>query len=306
MSRNRHLVGSSGGVAPRFGPLDSTVVDALTFYGLEPTDDPLRWRLPVVTGLCSGFGALFGGCGLGAAIEVLERVTDRPLVWATAQYLEFARPPSIVELEVHEVVRGHASSQARVLARVDDREIFTVVAALGRRSLSWSGEWAARPDVPSVAESPPRPLIPHMEGTIGSRLETRLADARLFEELDGTPGNGRSALWVRLPPELESTAAALAILGDYVPFGIGQALGRLVQSNSLDNTIRMVRVHPCEWVLADIRVQAVADGFGHGIVHLWAQDGPLLATASQSTTTREFLAGELSAPKGTGTRPRAE
>ena len=65
---------------------------ALTFYGLEPTDDPLRWRLPVVRGLCSGFGALFGGAGLGAAIEVLERVTGRPLVCATAQFLQFARP----------------------------------------------------------------------------------------------------------------------------------------------------------------------------------------------------------------------
>jgi acyl-CoA thioesterase len=263
-------------------------VDAVDFYGLQATADPLRWRLPVVRELCSGFGALFGGAGLGAAIEVLERVTERPLVWATAQYLQFARPPSVVELEVNEVARGHTTSQARVLARVEGLEIFTVVAALGQRALPWSGEWAVHPEVPSVAASPPRPVAPHMEGTIGARLETRLASARLFEELDGAPGDGRSALWVRLPPELDATAAALAILGDYVPFGIGQALGRPVRSNSLDNTIRMVRVHPTEWVLADIRVQAVADGFGHGVVHLWGEDATLLATASQSTTTREI------------------
>ena len=31
------------------------------------------------------------------------------------------------------------------------------------------------------------------------RLEMRLADARPFDELDGTPGDGRCALWVRLP-----------------------------------------------------------------------------------------------------------
>jgi acyl-CoA thioesterase II len=263
-------------------------VDALAFYGLQSTDDPLQWRLPVVRELCSGYGALFGGAGLGAAIEVLERVTGRPLVWATAQYLQFARPPSVVELEVNEVVRGHATSQARVLARVDGREIFTVVAALGRRSLPLEGEWAVRPDVPSIADSPPRTLAPHMEGTIATRLETRLASARNFEELDGTPGDGRCALWVRLPPQLEATAAALAILGDYVPFGLSQALGCRIQSNSLDNTVRMVRVHPTEWVLADIRVQAVVDGFGHGVVHLWADDGTLLATANQSATVREF------------------
>ena len=147
-------------------------MDALAFYGLESTSDPLRWQLPVVRELCSGFGALFGGAGLGASIEVLERVTGRPLVWATAQFLEFARPPSVVDLEVNEVVRGHATSQARVLARVDGREIFTVVAALGRRALPWEGEWAVRPDVPSIADSPPRSLAPNMEGTIATRLET--------------------------------------------------------------------------------------------------------------------------------------
>jgi acyl-CoA thioesterase II len=41
-------------------------------------------------------------------------------------------------------------------------------------------------------------------------------------------------------------------------------------------------------VLADIGVQAVAGGFGHGVVHLWAEDGTLLATASQSATVREW------------------
>ena len=262
-------------------------MDALSFFGLEKADR-MRWRLPVVRELCSGFGSLFGGAGLGAAIEVLQQVTGRPLVCATAQFLQFAYPPAVVELDVTEVVRGHTSSQARVLAHVDGDEIFTVLAALGQRSLDWSGEWAVRPDVPSIDASPPRALPQHQVGTIADHLEMRLADARPFEELDGSPGDGRSALWVRLPDGLEVTASTLAIFGDYVPFGISQAAGRRARSNSLDNTLRMVRVHPTEWVLADIRVQAVADGFGHGVVHLWAEDGTLLATASQSTSVREW------------------
>jgi acyl-CoA thioesterase len=261
---------------------------ALTFYGLEPVDEPRRWRMPVVRGLCSGFGALFGGCALGASIEILERVTQRPLVWATAQYLEFVRPPSVVDFEVTEVVRGHASSQARVLARVDEREIFTVVAALGRRTLPWEGEWAVPPGVPSVIDSPPRPLAPRFEGTIAERLAMRLANGRDAEHLDGTPTrDGRSALWVHLPFGVEATPAALAIVADYVPFGVGQALGRPISGNSIDNTLRMVRPGATEWVLADVRVQAVAGGFGHGVVHLWAQDGTLLATASQSVIVRD-------------------
>ena len=262
-------------------------VDALVFYGLEPDHDETVWRLPVVRELCSGYGALFGGCGLGAAIATLEHVTGRPLVWATAQFLEFARPPAIVELEVTEVERGRATSQARVLARVDGREIFTVLAALGRRQLTWDGEWAQRPVVPPPEDCPPRPLRQDQQGTIAERVETRAANFRPLEALDGTPGDGHSALWVRNPWGTDAQAAALAIVGDYVPMGITQASGRRSESSSLDNTLRMVRVHPTEWILADVRVHAVADGFGHGLVHLWAEDGTLIATASQSAMVRD-------------------
>ena len=113
-------------------------MDALTFFGIQRTDDRWRWRMPVVPELCSGMGTLFGGCGLGAAIEVLERATDRPLVWATAQYLSFARPPSVLHLDATEVVRGHQISQARVVGHVDGEEIFTVNAALGRRQIDFA------------------------------------------------------------------------------------------------------------------------------------------------------------------------
>jgi acyl-CoA thioesterase len=111
------------------------------------------------------------------------------------------------------------------------------------------------------------------------------------------PG-GRSALWARIPEVLDMSAATLAILGDYVPFGIGQALGAMAGGNSLDNTLRVGRLVPTEWVLLDIRVHAVRNGFGHGDVHLWADDGTLLATASQSTIVR-FWKEEVP-----GTKPR--
>jgi acyl-CoA thioesterase len=91
-----------------------------------------------------------------------------------------------------------------------------------------------------------------------------------------------------MPEVLEMSAAALAIVGDFVPFGIGQALGRRAGGNSLDNTLRIAHRVPTTWVLADVRVHAVADGFGHGLVHLWAEDGTLLGTASQSTIVRAW------------------
>ena len=261
-------------------------MDATGFFGLERTGDARAWRMKVVPELCSGMGALFGGCGLGAAIEALEVTTGRPLVWATAQYLSFARPPAVIDIDITEAVRGHQVSQARAVARVDGEQILTVNAALGRRELRWSGSWALRPEVPPPTDCRPRELHERHQGSIMDRLDMRLAHARDFEDLDGEPGDGRSALWVRLP-DLDMSAAALAIVGDYVPFGIGQALGRRTGSNSLDNTLRVASRQATEWILADVRVHAVADGFGHGLVHLWGEDGTLLGTASQSAMVRE-------------------
>jgi len=264
-------------------------MDARTFLGLEPVGGkPTRWRMEVVRGLTSGTGALFGGCGLGACIEVMEEITGRPCIWATAQYLSFAQPGAVLELDVTEVVRGHQISQARVIARVGDAEILTVLGALGQRSLPLEGQWAVRPQVPGPDDCPPRPLMNRHEGTISSRLDMKIANGRAPWEFPGPVGSGYSSLWIRLPELLEMSASALAIIGDFVPFGIGQALGKRAGGNSLDNTLRVAHRVPTEWVLADVRVSAVADGFGHGLVHLWAEDGTLLGTASQSAIVRAW------------------
>jgi acyl-CoA thioesterase-2 len=261
-------------------------MDAVTFFGLGRTSDTHVWHMDVAPGLISGTGALFGGCGLGAAIEVMEQVTGRPCVWATAQFLSYARPPATLHLELVEAVRGHQISQARVMVRDGDREILTVVGALGYRPHGLAGQWATRPDVPPPADCPPRPLMNRHHGTIMDRFESKLADARPYWELTGAEGSGNAALWVRLTDLVDQSAATLAIVGDFVPFGIGQAVGRRAGGNSLDNTLRVARRVPTDWVLADVRVHAIADGFGHGLVHLWAEDGTLLGTASQSTIVR--------------------
>jgi acyl-CoA thioesterase-2 len=263
-------------------------MDAVAFFGMEPTADPRHWRMPVVPSLCSGLGALFGGAGLGACVEALEQATGRGLVWATGQYLSYARPPAVLDIRVTEVVRGHQVSQARAVATVNGDEILTVNAALGHRENPHSGSWAEMPVVRPALDCPPRQIMDRHAGSIMDRIDMRMADARGFDELDGTPGSGRCALWVRLPGLLDLNPATLSIIGDYVPFGISQALGQRAGGNSLDNTLRVVSRAQTEWILADIRVHAVADGFGHGLVHLWTEDGRLLGTASQSTIVRNW------------------
>ncbi len=266
-------------------------MDAISFLGLEPTEDPRHWRLPVTPGVCTGGNFLFGGAGLGAGIAVLEAAAGRPLVWATAQYLSFARPPEVMDLEATIAAEGHHVTQARLVARVGDREILTVNGALGvRADEEATGEWAVRPDAPRPDECPPRTHWRNHGNSedISSRLDVRVAHGRRPEQMDGSPGEGRHTLWARMPELLDMSPAALGILGDYVPSGISQALGLRAGGRSLDNTLRVARLVPTEWVLLDVRIHAVANGMGHGLVHQWAEDGTLLATASQSAIVRRW------------------
>ena len=185
-----------------------------------------------------------------------------------------------------EVVRGHQVSQALASLRVDDKEIVTVSAALGRRTLDVSGSWARRPEVPPPQDCPERPLSRRYRGTIADRIHARLARGRPPSDFPGPPGDGRSALWLQVA-DLEQGAGLMAIIGDYVPFGISQATGRPAGGNSLDNTLRVVDAGTASgWILADVEVYAVARGFAHGRVHLWSEDGRLLATATQSAMVR--------------------
>ena len=263
-------------------------MDAREWLGLQPTHNPMRWFLPVVPGISTGGGFLFGGCGLGAAIAALEQTTGRPIVWATAQYLSFARPPSIMDIDVTVAVDGRQTTQARAVGHVGGTEILTVNAALGRREFPEQGQWAVRPDVPPPDECPRREPRWNVGDSILNRLDQRWA-------LPGDDDSGHCAVWTRMPDLLAVSAPALAVLGDYVPLGLSTTLTNEITSNSLDNTLRVGRIVPTEWVLVDIRVDLVAEGFGHGFVYLWAEDGTLMAMASQSALVRVW--------KGDGYRP---
>jgi len=259
---------------------------ARAFLGLRGTHNPHRWVLPVRPPICTPLGFLFGGSGLAAAAEALESTTGRPLVWATAQYLAFARPPEILDLDVREAVSGRSVTQARAVGHVGDKEILTVNAALGARTFDLEGQWARRPEAPPPDDCPAMPQWWGETVSIHSRLEIRLAGGDSGRR-DGTPSaDGRSLLWARFLDPIEDGSAALALVADFMPSGIGRALGRHGGGNSLDNTIRILDTARSQWILGDIRVHGVRNGFAHGLMHLWSQDGRLLATGSQSAIVR--------------------
>ncbi len=260
------------------------------FFDLRGSHNPHRWNLPLTQDVCVGppdMLFMYGGVGLAAAISALERTCERPVVWATAQYLSFARPPSVLDLDVWVVYKGRHTTQARVSGHVGDKEIITVNAALGSRPDETSHQWAHMPVLPPPEDCEPVKLWPDLGHNLNRRLELRMPKGALGAR-DGRPSrDGKLLLWARTVEEHPVDASMLAIFADYVPAAIGPALGESVRGgNSLDNTLRVRRIVPTRWVLCDIGIVCMHDGFAHGDIRLFAENGELMAIASQSVVVR--------------------
>ena len=260
------------------------------FFDLRATHNPHRWFLPVDASICVGppdKQFMFGGVGMASAVAAMERTCERPLIWATAQYLNYARPGSVVDIDVWTPVEGKYNTQARVISHVDDKEIITVNAALGRRDSPYSEQWTDRPDAPPPEDCDAAEHWRGADGGLHSRMEIRMVQGRYGKDREGNPApDGRTLLWARPRENVAIDATMLAIMADFVPSGIGNALGKNAGGNSLDNTLRIRNVTPTDWVLCDIRILGVHGGFAHGTMFLYSRDGELMATASQSVIVR--------------------
>jgi acyl-CoA thioesterase II len=261
------------------------------FFDLRGTHNPHRWFLPVTEPICAGppdNPFLFGGVGLAAAVKAMERTCGRPVVWATAQYLSFARPGSILDLDVWVPVAGRHTSQARVIGHVGDREIITVNAALGARPGDLSRHFLTPPPAPAPEDCR---RAQHWRGPrkdVDGQFDFRIVSGRYPDDgpIDSPSPDGRLVLWVKPNGGLPIDSPMLAVIGDYVSDGISGALGARAGGNSLDNTIRFVANEPTEWVLCDIRIQAIGSGVVHGTMNIFSQSGLLMAIAAQSLILR--------------------
>ncbi|MEH6556173.1 MAG: thioesterase family protein [Oceanicoccus sp.] len=260
-------------------------ISSTEFLNLGHPVDTHRWELPITADLTGGRGSLFGGAGLAAGIVALEQATEKPVIWATGQYLSLIQQPVTLDLEVTLPAVGRNVSQGRVVGHLDDKEIITILGAVGERSDQASGVWlecpaAERPDSCEV-------LIRHIDGvTMHDHIDIRIARGMFGFSGAGTPsGDGRSLLWARMP-KVEHDAGALAIIADYMPSVLGNALGKVMHCTSIDNTIRYANRQTTEWVLCDNNMEFVGNGFAYGTMHMWSEEGALLATASQSMIVR--------------------
>ena len=252
------------------------------FLGLEPTDRVERWRLPMWEGICGGRGALYGGCGLAAVIEVAEAATGRPATWSACQFVGGAQVPQTLDLVYENLTTGRRVSQGRVTATVDGEIVLSALIACGTREFPIEGQWGPLPParLPAPEDCPVRHMPEHRRGGLRLRIDERAIggdpDGRL-RAMDG-----RSFLWATMPDGVPACAAALAVLGDAVSSGVDALFPDDIRARSIDNSIRIVAPRDCDWVLLDTQVDGAAVGLAHGTVRLWTPDGHLLAVASQS------------------------
>ena len=265
-----------------------------SIFDLKATHNANRWYLPLEDRMCvgpPGMKFMFGGVGLASAITALERTTGRPTIWATAQYLSFANPGDVVDIDVVVPKSGKNITQARVTGHVSDREIFTVNAAVGARESTHSAQWQTIPDVPGPEKCFPFPRFDETTEDLHAYLDMRVAKGRYGRGRKvegGMSDDGHAVLWGRPMNGQTIDSAMLAIIADFVPSATGHALGLPAGSNSLDNTLRIRQIVPTEWVCCDIQVDGVHNGFVHGRIAMFADDGTLMATGSQSGIIRIF------------------
>ena len=83
-------------------------------------------------------------------------------------------------------------------------------------------------------------------------------------------------------------ATALGILGDFVPMQSVRRWAWLRVATASTTQSALSSLLPTKWVLLDIYIDAIDRGFGHGRVNMFAEDGTLMATASQSCKARKW------------------
>jgi acyl-CoA thioesterase-2 len=261
-------------------------------FRLAPGPSDRTWTVTPSPLLLTPRRTLQGGAGLGAALLAAETLTGRPPIWASAQFLSFAAGVEPIDVQVALEVEGHNTTQARAVVSRAGHEIVTVLAALGSRSFQPEGLWVDHPAVPAPDRCEPYDFFVTGRNDLADLLELRLAVGRQARDVDGTPGGDRMTFWcrVRRPAGTDGvhvpSCAELAFIGDVFPLSFNEPIGGRYSGSTIDNTIRYGPRVATEWILLDCRPEQVANGFGYGQAHLWAEDGTLLATASQTTVMR--------------------
>ena len=252
------------------------------WLGLEHTA-PGRWSFELTGGLSRFDGKLYGGTGLAVATAVIQRETDRPVLWASVQFVTSADLGERVECRVDVLAHGRRTSQVQVTAAVGERVVFTAHGSAGLpRHGGLDAQITTMPQVTppeDCAEWLPRAPFP---AGAGNRGWLDLSEIREVPDLESG-----MALWARLR-DTTHTPSSLGFLADMVPSAVVRAAGRAGAGTSLDNSIRLGPAPDSEWVLVELVPHFAAAGYLHGSARIWSPEGVHLAVASQTAVALLF------------------
>ncbi|MDE0803142.1 MAG: thioesterase family protein [Acidimicrobiales bacterium] len=260
-------------------------------YLLDVERGETTWTLEVSKAMSNPLGSLYGGAPVAVSIEMAEHVVGAPCRWSTTRFLSPSNIGDRIDVDCRVDVAGKRTSQATVTGTRDGNVIFETMLGVGEgKADGLRGRWVTMPDAPDP-ESLNRPDAenqpPWVMETAVVRAERRMAYGH-FPGLGPAQEDGRIGMWARTSDIGGCTSAALGWLADCVPMSIGAAIGKMPMGMSLDNTVRFASEPPADtdWILLDIRAGAVEHGYGYGTVHIWTQDGTLLATGTQTAIIR--------------------
>jgi acyl-CoA thioesterase len=250
--------------------------DVVEFFGVQATDDELRWRLPISPNVANYLGFMHGGCALASVTAAAEAWSGRPLAAASAQFIALVPLGGSAEITFDIGSAGKRMTQvlAQVADAADGRVLMRALLSLGGRRLGIDQDWVQPPDVPEPDEWQRRSVPDNAVPSFSTDADIRFGPY--------SAGDRRILCWARLEGTLASTRQGLIALADTLATGMHLSLGRKWRGASLDNTVRVAGDADCEWVLLVIETDGFHNAVGHGVVRMFAPGGELLATGNQS------------------------
>lgn len=218
-----------------------------------------------------GHEFLMGGVAMASAIDALQSWADKPLLWATIQFLNPGSQGDEVDITLAKTGGGRRIIQAGATLKNDSTTLQTMVAALGARDSETDIQFVQSPDVKRPNECSIKTEESfNRSGDLMDQFERRTA---LEDEAAGL-----ECMWIRPKFGTEVSAPLLALTSD---FFLG-AHKRCRGGTSLDNTIRICGLKSTGWILSVTQMKSIRNGIVQGSQHQFSEDGTLLSISSQT------------------------
>ena len=248
---------------------------------------------------CRPDGALYGGCAIAAAVSAMEVATQSPILWATTQFVASPREGTLIDLDVTIHAAGKRIKQVHVNGVDESGAVMfsTMGSTAIPRENGIEGQFQSMPNVPGPDQAegfffgPPQ-MAQMQVDFFASLVEHRAVSLAPDEER----AKGAMAMWARLATHKPPTAAGVSFMADMAPISIASGLGKRGGGISLDNSMRFGPPAETEWVLLEVHGHLAVGGYGHCTIHVWSEDGVLVATGGQTSNVLHIFDEGIAPP----------